>query len=119
MVINKQTGSTPVTLNLANFTAGGAAQAWQINSATQTAIARLADVGVSSNAIAATVPSQSITLFVVPAGQTAPPPSTPPAGGSSSSSGGGGAVGGWVVATLGLMLLVRMCWSASAARIGR
>ena len=68
MVINKQPGSTPVTLNLANFQPAATAQAWQINSASQTAIARLADLTVANSAISTTVPSQSITLFVVPAG---------------------------------------------------
>ena len=107
MVINKQTGSTSVTVNLANFTAGGAAEVWQINSATQTAIARLDDVGVSGNAIVTTVPSQSITLFVVPAGQAAPPPSPPSGGGSSSGGGGGGFLGGWVVAGLAALTALR------------
>ena len=76
MVINKQHGSTPVTVNLANFTSTGSAQVWQINSATQTSISHLANVNVASNAISATVPSQSITLFVVPSGtgsRPAPP----------------------------------------------
>jgi hypothetical protein len=73
MVINKQQGSTPVTLSLANFAAGATAQAWQINSAAQTSIAHLADVAVTNNAIATTVPSQSITLFVIPTGSAAPP----------------------------------------------
>lgn len=68
MVINKQVGSTPVTLSMANFSAAGAAQAWQINSASQTSIARLADVPVSAGAVSLTVPSQSITLLVVPPG---------------------------------------------------
>jgi len=77
MVINKQQGSTPVTLSLANFASSGTAQAWQINSASQTSIARLADVAVTSNSIATTVPSQSITLFVVPGGSVAPPPTAP------------------------------------------
>lgn len=77
MVINKQHGSTPVTVNLANFTGSGTAQAWQINSASQTSILRLADVTVANNAMSTTVPSQSITLFVVPG---ATPPPTPPTG---------------------------------------
>ncbi|HVU18678.1 MAG TPA: glycoside hydrolase family 44 protein [Candidatus Didemnitutus sp.] len=67
MVINKQQGSTPVTINLANFSAGATAQAWQVNSAAQTTIARLTDVAMSSHALTTTVPSQSITLFVIPA----------------------------------------------------
>ena len=77
MVINKQQGSTPVTVSLANFGTTGTAQAWQINSASQTAIARLADVAVASNNIVTTVPSQSITLFVIPAGSIATPPTAP------------------------------------------
>ena len=67
MVINKQQGNTPVTLNLAGFTAKATAQAWQINSAAQTSITQLADVSVNNNTLATTVPSQSITLFVLPA----------------------------------------------------
>jgi len=77
MVINKQQGSTPVTLNLANFAAGGTAQAWQINSAAQSTIARLADITVSSNTVSTTVPSQSITLFVIPAGGAIAAPNAP------------------------------------------
>ena len=68
MVINKQQSSTPVTVSLANFSGSGTAQAWQINSASQTSIARLADVAVTNNAVTTTVPSQSITLFVIPPG---------------------------------------------------
>ena len=78
MVINKQQGSTPVTVNLANFTPGTAAQAWQINSATQTSITHLPDVSLTSGAIATTVPSQSITLFIVPAGTATPTPTPSP-----------------------------------------
>lgn len=116
MVINKQQGSTPVTVNLANFTADAKAQAWQINSAAQKAVERLPDVTVTSNALSTTVPSQSITLFVLPAGTTATPttptpaPSTPaPAGGSSSGggSGGGGAVSPWFLGGLVLLWGVR------------
>lgn len=133
MVINKQQGSTPVTVNLANFTAGAAAQAWQINSAAQKEIARLADVAVAGNALTTTVPSQSITLLVVPAGTTtvsapqptpvaptvtpvpptptSPAPSTPSGGGAGGSSGGGGggAVGPFFLAALALLCGAR--WS--------
>ena len=52
MVINKVAGSTPVTLSLANFTAGGAAQVWQLTSAN--AINRLADVAVTGSDLALT-----------------------------------------------------------------
>jgi hypothetical protein len=77
LVINKQQGSTPVTVSLANFSNSGTAQAWQINSASRTSITHLADVSVASNSLSATVPSQSITLFVIPAGSTLSPPSAP------------------------------------------
>jgi hypothetical protein len=115
MVINKQQGSTPVTVNLANFTASGMAQVWQISSASQTAIARLADVAVTNNAVATTVPSQSITLFVVPAGSVVVPPPAPLSGGSPS--GGGGAVEAWLVVSLALLAGAR-CAAVRASRRG-
>jgi len=87
MVINKQQGSTPLTLSLANYSTGGTAQAWQINSASQTSIARLADVTVASNAITATVPSQSITLFVIPKGSVTTAPTAPTGLAASVGSG--------------------------------
>ncbi len=77
MVINKQPGSTPVTVSLANFATTGTAQAWQIASASQTSITHLASVAVTSNAITTTVPPQSITLFVIPAGSSVSPPAAP------------------------------------------
>ena len=49
MVINKQQGSTPVTLSLANFSTSGTAQAWQINSTSQANIARLTDLNAASS----------------------------------------------------------------------
>lgn len=73
MVINKQQGSTPVQVSLANFSNTGTAQAWQVNSASQTSITQLANVSVVSNEIATTVPSQSITLFVIPQAAGTPP----------------------------------------------
>jgi hypothetical protein len=77
MVISKYlTGSTPVTVSLANFNPGSTAQAWQLTSAN--AITRLADVTVSGGSLSLTVPAQSITLFVVPASGGAPPPPPPP-----------------------------------------
>ena len=67
MVIAKVlSGSTPVTINLSNFAAGSAAQVWQLTSAN--AINRLADVAVSGQSLSTSVPAQSVTLFVVPAG---------------------------------------------------
>jgi hypothetical protein len=77
MVINKQQGSTPVTVSLANFSTSGKAQVWQINSASQTSIARRTDLSVANNSISETVPSQSITLFVIPAGSALAAPTAP------------------------------------------
>ena len=62
MVINKSTDNAVTTLNLSNFTGSGTAQVWQLTAANQ--ISRLADVGASGNAINASLPPQSITLFV-------------------------------------------------------
>jgi hypothetical protein len=65
MVVSKVlSGNTPLTLNLAGFSAEGTAEAWQLRSTN--VIQRLADVPVAGGAIAASLPPQSITLFVVP-----------------------------------------------------
>jgi len=77
MVINKQQGSTPVSVSLANFATTGTAQAWQIASATQASITPLGNVAIANNSITTTVPSQSITLFVIPPGTVTSPPSAP------------------------------------------
>ena len=76
MVISKNlSGTTPATIALANVTHRGTAQAWQLTSANT--IARLADLSLSGNSIVATLPAQSVTLFVVPASGTATPPQPP------------------------------------------
>jgi PKD repeat protein len=73
MVISKVlSGSTPVTVTLANFAASGVAQAWQLTSAN--AITRLADVNFAGSTFAVSVPAQSITLYVIAGGT----PNTPP-----------------------------------------
>jgi hypothetical protein len=65
MAINKNvSAATPVAIDLANFQALGAAQVWQLTSANT--IARLADVPLSGQRVSATLPAQSITLFVIP-----------------------------------------------------
>jgi len=76
MVINKQQGSTPVTVSLANFAASATAQGFQIASATQTAITQLGSVPVINDAISITVPSQSITLLMIPSSIVRPLPPT-------------------------------------------
>jgi hypothetical protein len=60
-------GDTSVTVSLANFQAGAAAQVWQLTG-TNT-IDRLADAVVSGAAVTLTVPAQSVTLLVIPAAQ--------------------------------------------------
>jgi fibronectin type 3 domain-containing protein len=80
MVINKKTGSTPVTIDLSDFTGGSSAQVWQVGSDTQSAISHLANIAVSGGAISTTVPSQSITLFIVPAGTSGGTPPAAPTG---------------------------------------
>jgi hypothetical protein len=71
MVISKVlSGSTPATINLANFAAGPAAHVWQLTAAN--VITQLADVPVAGNSLSLSLPFQSITLLVVPAGVTLP-----------------------------------------------
>lgn len=65
MVINKELHtSAPINLTLKNFSAGGSAQTWQLTSANS--ITRLADTPVTGGLLSASLPSQSITLYVVP-----------------------------------------------------
>ena len=67
MVINKQlTNTTPVLLNFTNFLPANTAQVWQLTSAN--VITRLSDLSFTGNALSNTVPPQSITLFILPAG---------------------------------------------------
>jgi len=77
MVINKQQGSTPIAVSMANFGTTGTAQAWQIASASQTAITALGNMAIASNTISTTLPPQSITLFVIPPGSITSQPSAP------------------------------------------
>ena len=65
MVINKDiNNSAPVTLNISNLTITGSAKVWQLASGS---IAQLPNTPVSNGMLNQTLPSQSITLFVVPA----------------------------------------------------
>ena len=71
MVINKAlSGTTPVVLNITNFTGAGVAELWQLTSANS--IIRLPDLNYSNAAPSNTVPAQSITLFVLPAAPVPP-----------------------------------------------
>jgi hypothetical protein len=65
IVINKVlSGSTPVTIGLANFTTAGAASVYQLTEVNK--IKHLANQPWSAGSLKATVPAQSVTLFVLP-----------------------------------------------------
>ena len=66
MIVAKEQSadSTPVNVNLANFTPGGNAARWQLTSTN--VIAPLPSVAPSGNALSVIVPPQSITLLVIP-----------------------------------------------------
>jgi PKD repeat protein len=73
MVISKYlSGSTPVTLSLANFSGNGVAERWQLTS-TNT-ITHLSDLSYSGSSISTSVPAQSVTLFVLRTGAPNAPP---------------------------------------------
>jgi hypothetical protein len=72
MVINKQAGvSATLALNVSNFVTTGTAQVWQLTS--NNVITNLSNLSLSGNTLNTTVPLQSITLFVLPAGGVTPP----------------------------------------------
>jgi PKD repeat protein len=65
MAISKYlSGSTGATFNLANFPHNGTAQVWQLTAANT--INRLSDVNFIGGSFNATLPAQSVTLFVLP-----------------------------------------------------
>jgi hypothetical protein len=74
MAINKSSSAaTTANVSLANVAHRGTAQAWQLTSAN--AITRLADLTISGTTLTATLPAQSITLFVIPGNNPIRPPS--------------------------------------------
>lgn len=86
MVVNKHlANNTPVTINLANYAATGVAQRWQLAS---NAISRAADVTVTGSQLSASLPPQSVTLFVLKSGSTTPGNQAPTAVISSNLSNG-------------------------------
>jgi hypothetical protein len=74
MVINKQlTAAATATLSISNFFAAGSAQPWQLTS--NNIITKLGNINLAGTTFTSTLPAQSITLFVLPAGTIPPPPS--------------------------------------------
>jgi hypothetical protein len=70
MIVSKSlTGNTPATVNLANYTASGSAQRWQLTSTNS--IDRVADVPRTGSSWSLMLPPQSITLLIIPS--TTPP----------------------------------------------
>jgi len=68
MVVNKAaSGSTPVSVRLANALPSGNAQVWQLGAGN--AITRLADVPVVAGAVNTTLPAPSVTLLVITSGR--------------------------------------------------
>jgi hypothetical protein len=83
MVINKNlydpsnpSATTPITINLSNFAAGGTAQEWQLAAVngdqTNATITRRTDVSTSGASLTVTVPMESVSLFVIAPGSSAP-----------------------------------------------
>jgi hypothetical protein len=76
MVINKSPStSAPATINLAHFPPAGVAQTWQLTAANS--ITRLADLNIGGASFVATLPAQSVTLFVIPANRSGSAPGAP------------------------------------------
>jgi hypothetical protein len=71
MAINKATTPAPLAMTIANAQTSPAAQVWQLTASN--AIARLSDIGLGGQTLSATLPSQSITLFVLPGASTTIP----------------------------------------------
>jgi hypothetical protein len=79
MVVNKGAATASTTVTLANAAHGAASEVWQLTSAN--AITRLADAPVSAaHALTATLPAQSVTLFVIPRGTSSTGPPAAPTG---------------------------------------
>jgi len=70
LVLNKTTAAVSDSVNIANFTPAGPVQVWQYSSANLGAIVPSSQT-MSGNAISATFPAYSMTLFVVPQSQSA------------------------------------------------
>jgi hypothetical protein len=72
MVINKEAVfGRAVTMSISNFVMSGTAQVWQVTAANT--LTRPSDVTLAGNVLSNTVPAQSITLYVLPAGISAAP----------------------------------------------
>ncbi len=83
MVISKYlSGTTAVTLPLANFTGTGTAQVYQLTSANT--IARVSDLAYTGTNVSLTAPAQSVTLLVIPKASGNQPPHATASGNPTS-----------------------------------
>jgi uncharacterized protein (TIGR03437 family) len=74
IVINKTLGDLMSSISLANFQGAGTAHVYQYSSANLKAIVAQPDATISAQAIQATFPAYSITLFEIPAASSASKP---------------------------------------------
>ncbi len=73
MVVSKYlSGTVPLTMTITNFSATGVAQVWQLNSNNPSSIQRLADISYAGQALNASVPGPSVTLYVISTNSPAP-----------------------------------------------
>jgi uncharacterized protein (TIGR03437 family) len=71
MVLNKSANAITDSMILKDFTPAGTAQVWQYSSANLNAITQQSPVQMSGGSLSATFPAYSITLFIIPASQSA------------------------------------------------
>jgi O-glycosyl hydrolase len=74
VIINKSGAEQSAALTLDNFNASGPAQLYRYSSANLNAIVRGSDLAITNGEVTATYPANSITLLVIPQGDTTPPP---------------------------------------------
>jgi PKD repeat protein len=83
VIVKSLAGTTATTLDLASFGPGTTAQVWQLKAGSR--VTRIADASIANARLTATLPPQSVTLFVVPKGA----PNQPPVSYPFATPGGG------------------------------
>ena len=96
VVVNKSAADLVSPLTVANFVGNGVAQQFSYSAANLGAFVRGSDLAVTSGALTATYPANSLTVLVFPAGSGGPSPTAPSApSGVSASAGNASAVVSW------------------------
>jgi hypothetical protein len=70
-------GNTPVTLNVANFSAASTAERWELSGDGRTMQAQPGSVNLIAGSISLSLPPESITLLILSPQQQQPPPPAP------------------------------------------